>query len=80
MGPSWGPKRPGALVSCTPKPPLSVGLHDSSDKVKSVLFLSILAEILATPCSINLEAGLIIKHEVIKMQQDRNLNSDCLYF
>ena len=27
MGPSWGPKRPGALVSCTPKPPLSVGLR-----------------------------------------------------
>ena len=31
MGPSWGPKRPGALVSCTPKPPLSVGLVDRAE-------------------------------------------------
>ena len=33
MGPSWGPKRPGALVSCTPKPPLSVGLIAGTSEV-----------------------------------------------
>ena len=53
MGPSWGPKRPGALVSCTPKPPLSVGLQVRSSETMTKLAAAIqqkdVAEIIATP-------------------------------